>query len=191
MEDNTIVIIIVSGVIGLGIALFVKYGIIPKIETVYHRNRNLMIKGLLIEANNISNQFDDAHEIFERQQNFVAGEDRAYNLTENEVAGLRLITAQIRRVFDDVRQRKDFLLFHFTIDELETILNYIANTFSFYTVPENEQPDQNGRLTVFYFPIRVDVMRRFGWKLINMFPQIINYDFIQRIRRYDGFQRLE
>lgn len=188
MEDNIIFTIIIPSIIALGIALFVKYGIKPKIETVYEYNRNSIIKELLIEVNNVSNQFNNAHRIFERQQNFVIGQHRVYDLTVNEFERLRWITEIINNAFNRIKTRMDLFLFHLKIDELETILNYMANTFSFYSTPHGTQPNQNGRITVIYDPIMIDVMRHHGWSLINLFPQIINYEFIQSMMRYESFR---
>lgn len=191
LEQNSIITVIVSAMIGLSVALYVRYGIKPRIEKVFEKNRKSMLNGLLISANQVSNQYDNAHGIFETQDNFEWREEMAYDLTVNQVEGLRFIRREIQRMFNDIADRKDFLLSYFTINELEIILNYMANALSFFAIPENAQPNANNNIQVFYFPIRVDLMRRFGWRLINRFGLIINYDFVRRIRRYDGLTTLE
>lgn len=185
MEHNAILTIIVPAVMGLLIALFVRFGIKPKIETVYETNRRSIIRRLLIDVNNVSNQFNNAHEIFERQPNFQPGNQVAYDLTANEVAGLQHIHTFISEIFDSVARRRDTLLFHLQINEYDAILSYLANAISFYAVIRNAQPNQNNRLPVIYLPFGVDTMRRFGWRIINMFPQIIDYEFIRNMRRLD------
>jgi len=190
LEDSTIVTILATIIVGFSIAFFVRFGIKPKIETVYEENRNARLRGLLISVNTASSRFDDMYAIFESQENFVADEEMAYNLTINQVETLRMISRDAKRDFDDIRDKIDFLLFHHTFDELETILNYLANAFSFFTIPEGVEPDTRGPIHVFYFPIRVAVMRHHGWRLINMFPHEINYDFIQRMRKYDLLRAL-
>jgi len=56
---------------------------------------------------------------------------------------------------------------------------------SFYTIPQNVQP-HHGVLPAIYLSTNVATMRDFGWRIINMFPQIINYEFIQNMRKYDN-----
>jgi hypothetical protein len=190
LEYNIIFTVVIPSIIALGIALFVRYGIKPKIETVYEKNRNSTIRGLLIEANSVSKHFNDSHRIFEMQQGFVVGQHTTYGLTVRDFEKLKRINEIIKKAFKRIITRKDFLLFHLKYDELEAVLNYIANASSFYSTPFGTQPNQNGIITVIYDPLMIDVMRHHGWSLINMFPQIINYEFIQSMMRYERFRAI-
>ena len=97
LEQNSVITVIVSAMIGLSVALYVRYGIKPRIEKVFEKNRKSMLNGLLISTNQVSNLCDNAHRIFETQDNFEWREEMAYDLTVNQVEGLRFIRREIQR----------------------------------------------------------------------------------------------
>jgi len=85
ITDQTLINIIISSLIAVIIALFVRYGIKPKIEKIYETNRNVLIGRLLTSVFIVSNQFNNAFDIFERQPNFDPSGQISYNLTTNEI----------------------------------------------------------------------------------------------------------
>lgn len=182
--SDVLISTIIGSILALIIALFVKYGIKPKIEIVYETNRKLIIRRLLVDVFNVSNQFNNAFDIFDRQDNFEPDEQVSYDLTINEVAGLEHIHDYLMSIYEPLEMKREVLLQHLTIREYEFILGFIGSAVSFFAIPGNAVPN-NGIISVLYLPNSVSRMRWFGWEIINLHPQI-RYEFIQNMRRYDG-----
>jgi len=90
-----------------------------------------LIGRLLTSVFIVSNQFNNAFDIFERQPNFDPSGQISYNLTTNEISGLEHINDFLRSIYDPIENKRDVFLQHLTIHEYELILGFIANTISF------------------------------------------------------------
>lgn len=187
LDKNSILTIMVSAAIGIGIALFVRFGIKPRIETVYENNRNSILGRLLIDLNNFSSHFDNAHRIFEIQGNFTPGVSQSYQLSVNQIEELNGIYETLSNVYEQMIVRRDILLFHITIQEFEDIERFLGTAIQFFVLP-SIPPHFSGTFSTMYNSRTIDLMRQQGWRVINRFPYRINYDFIRLMRKYDGFE---
>ena len=155
--------IIVTGVIAIGLGFFFKFFVKPKIEIIYENNRRNLIRGMLNRIYQLDRGMSNIFEIMLRQPGFVPNEERAYQLSQRDLALINIQVPIVNTVFaefDDFALKQHWRS-HLREEEFESMFQYIH--FSHQFVLRLIQPPH------IYHDLDLQARKRFCFEMIRNF----------------------
>lgn len=155
--------IIVTGVIAIGLGFFFKFFVKPKIEIIYENNRRNLIRGMLNRIFQLDRGLSNIFEIMMRQPDFVPNDERAYQLSQRDLALINIQVPIVNTVFaefDDFALKQHWRS-HLREEEFESMLQYVH--FSHQFVLRLIQPPH------IYHDLDLQARKRYCFEMIHNF----------------------
>lgn len=162
---NTILSVVVSVIV----ALILKHFIIEDLNRIHNKNRIGMIQGLLSETYRIDNIMKSVFAIIEEKTDFTPNHGcTLLSLTDGEKNRLRYYYDQIHKIFESMKQFKDWKS-HMTYTESLAIANYANYSDQFMEFLIRNIPE--------YFPEMLSVRKKYALEIIDLLDDFVTGEF--------------
>jgi len=149
--------------IAIGLGIFFKFFVKPKIEIIYENNRQDLIRRMLNRIFQLDNGMSNIFQIMMRQPEFVANEERSYELSDRDLRLIRNWIPIIDTVFDEFA---DFNLrqhwrSHLRQGEFDSMLQYVHFSHNYVLQLMGDLHIHND--------LNLEARRRFCFEMIHNF----------------------
>jgi len=130
---NELIFLFYTALIAIGLGFFFKFFVKPKIEIIYENNRRNLIRRMLNRIYQLDRGMSNIFQIMMRQPEFDPNEERAYELSQQDLDLINIQVPIVNTVFDEF---DDFALkqhwrSHLRDEEFESMLQYVHFSHQF------------------------------------------------------------